>query len=322
MQEQLAPADDTSLREATEQREAEPLLAPRTRLCQHEELRAGGDCPTVPWRTLGALWAMGFFLNCKPSEPYLSKYIMENKGVSEDDLNHIVYPFSIYGSLLFLAPVGILAEHVGYRAVIVGGLICRELTRALLIFATGVPWMATMQLTYAGSVAANSIFFAYAYVIVSPRHYALATGGVHAAYHAGNFVGSMVGELLVSYSTVGEHLQILFYISWVTTTVALFVFLLCVPEPSLSQPPSLFSMVRHPNGKAKVTAEIRALYATPQVQLASLWWVFGNASTSLCMNIFQTYFYTLDPTVCLPKTEVFWMHVQSGIESNRATRVQ
>jgi MFS family permease len=298
MQEQLTPAHDMPVREAEQLEEAEPLLAPRTRLClESEAQRAGIDCP-VPWRTLWELWAMGFFLNCKPSEPYLSKYIMEDKGVSEDDLNHIVYPFSIYGSLLFLAPVGILAEHVGYRAVIAGGLICRELTRVLLIFATGVPWMATMQLTYAGSVAANSIFFAYAYVIVPPRHYALATGGVHAAYHTGNFVGSMAGELLVSYTAVAQELQILFYISWVTTTVALLIFLLCVPKPSLSQPPSLFSIAKQPNGNAKVAAEIRALYASRQVRFASLWWIFGNASTSLCMNIFQTYFYTLDPTVC------------------------
>lgn len=288
MQEQLAPDGPRDF----EKSETDLLLVPRTRRCQY---------PTpVPWGTLGALWAMAFCLNCKPSEPYLSKYIMENKAVSEDDLNHLVYPFSIYGSLLFLAPVGILAEHCGYRTVIVGGLVCRELTRVLLIFACGVPWMAAMQLTYAGSVAANSIFFAYAYVVVPPRHYALATAGVHAAYHGGNFVGSMLGEVLVSQTAVANHLQILFYISWVTTSVALLLFLLCVPAPSLPQPPSLYSILKQPNGRARVGSEIRALYKSPQVQLASLWWVFGNASTSLCMNVFQTYFYTLDSTVRHP----------------------
>ena len=290
MQEQLAPdgtqdADDS---------EAEPLLV--TRRCQDLQRTGGDDCP-VPWRTLAALWAMAFCLNCKPSEPYLSKYIMEDKGVSEDDLNHRVYPFSIYGSLLFLGPVGILAEHFGYRAVIMGGLVCRELTRVLLIFAAGVPWMAAMQLTYAGSVAANSIFFAYAYVVVPPQHYALATGGVHAAYHGGNFVGSMLGELLVSHTAVSKHLQILFYISWVTTTAALILFWLYVPKPSLPQPPSLYSIVKQPNGQAKAAAAVRALYSSSRVRLASLWWVFGSASTSLCSNVFQTYFYTLDSTV-------------------------
>ena len=122
---------------------------------------AGEEAPAHaalrPWRTLLALWAMSFWLNCKPSEPYLAKYLLESKDLSEDQLNHEVWPWSTYGALLFMLPVGLLAETAGYRRVIVGGLVCRELTRVLLVFATGVFWMATMQLTYAGSVAANSI---------------------------------------------------------------------------------------------------------------------------------------------------------------------
>jgi hypothetical protein len=294
MREQLSPDDGPR---GDVQPESELLMAPasgrrwKQQQQQQQQRRPGPE----EWRTLAALWAMGFCLNCKPSEPYLSKYIMEDKGVSEDDLNHSVYPFSTYGSLIFLLPVGMLAEHVGYRTVIIGGLICRELTRVLLIYASGVAWMATMQLTYAGSVAANSIFFAYAYVIVPPRHYALATGGVHAAYHTGNFVGSMVGELLVSQTAVSENLQVLFYISWLTTTTALLIFVLCVPSPRLRPPPSIFSMLREqPNGKARAAAEMRALYTSRQVRLTSLWWMLGSASTSLCMNVFQTYFYTLD----------------------------
>eukprot|EP01047_Picozoa_sp_COSAG01_P142332 COSAG01_NODE_73571_length_242_cov_3.972028_1_plen_65_part_01 len=32
------------------------------------------------------LWFVSFWLNCKPSEPYLAKYLMEWKGLSEDQL--------------------------------------------------------------------------------------------------------------------------------------------------------------------------------------------------------------------------------------------
>lgn len=282
MQEQLT-GTATPMEQPKSPAESELLMAPDTHRGQ-----------PVPWRPLIALWACAFCLNCKPSEPYLSKFIMESKGVTEDELNHSVYPFSTYGSLIFLLPVGMLAEHVGYRRVIMAGLVCRELTRVLLIFTSGVFWMATMQLTYAGSVAANSIYFAYAYVIVPPRHFALATGGVHSAYHFGNFVGSMFGELLVSTTSVADNLQLLFYISWGTTTLALMLFVLFVPPPRLPPPPSLFSMLQQPGGRELAAAEMRALYEAPVVRLASLWWVMGGASIALCMNVFQTFFYTID----------------------------
>ena len=154
-----------------------------------EQSLIGGSGPSAspsaaappPLRTLYPLWAMAFCLNCKPSEPYLARFLMEAKNLTEDQLNHEVWPWSTWGSLLFLLPVGMLAEHVGYRRVILGGLVCREATRVLLLFTSSVFWMATMQLTYAGVMAVQPIFLAYAYVIVAPEHYALATGGVHGA---------------------------------------------------------------------------------------------------------------------------------------------
>ena len=111
---------------------------------------AAGPPPPSRLRTLIPLWFVSFWLNCKPSEPYLAKYLMEWKGLSEDQLNHDVWPWSTYGALIFMLPVGLLAEVFGYRPTIFCGLFCRELTRGLLVFATGVFWMAVMQLTCAG----------------------------------------------------------------------------------------------------------------------------------------------------------------------------
>ena len=101
-----------------------------------------------------------------------------------------------------------------------------------------------MQLTYAGSVAANSIFFAYTYVVVNPEHYAIATAGVYACYHGGNFLASMAGELLVRHTDVGRHLVTLFYLSWVSTSIACVMFVTLVPKPILRPPVSIFSILR------------------------------------------------------------------------------
>ena len=185
----------------------------------------------------------------------------------------------------------------------------------LLIVATGVFWMATMQLTYAGSVAANSIFFAYAYVVVKPEHYAIATAGVYACYHGGNFLASMAGELLVRHTDVGRHIVALFYISWVSTSIACVIFVTLVPQPILRPPVSIFSILRGTpspeeaqvqtsfgtNGDTDssngvhgatdlaiglpgVLRELRQVYASREVQLASLWMILGNGATNLGMQ--------------------------------------
>ena len=56
-----------------------------------------------------------------------------------------VWPADNWGTLVFFAVVGPLAERVGYRTVIMGGVLLRLVTRLLLLFATGVPMMAIMQ---------------------------------------------------------------------------------------------------------------------------------------------------------------------------------
>ena len=64
---------------AGEQADGAPLAAPQT-----------GGAPAVAaagrWRQLLALWAVAFWINCKPSEPYLAKYLLEVKDLTESQL--------------------------------------------------------------------------------------------------------------------------------------------------------------------------------------------------------------------------------------------
>jgi len=181
--------------------------------------------------TLLGLWSVGFCVNLQPSEPYLSRYLLEDKNLTKEQLNNDVWPWDVYANLLFLVPLGALAEAVGYRPVILGGLLCREATRVVLIFCEGIPWMAFMQVTYAGAVSVNSVYYAYAALVVRPAFVARATGGAIAAYHGGNILGSLLGELLVNETWVGQHLRVLFYLSWGFTSLGVVCFCLLLPSP-------------------------------------------------------------------------------------------
>ena len=114
--------------------------------------------------SLFLLCAVGFFVNFQPSEPFLTQFLLENKNLSEADLDtyvcnaepsvlclasilrfggvcRYVWPVDTYGSFLFLLPVGLLAEKIGYLKVILLGVLAREATRMILLFADSVTWV-------------------------------------------------------------------------------------------------------------------------------------------------------------------------------------
>eukprot|EP00954_Amorphochlora_amoebiformis_P006353 496876-Amorphochlora_amoeboformis.AAC.1 len=61
------------------------------------------------------LCLVGFFINCQPSEPFLTRFLIEDKGLTEDQLDNEVWPYNTYGSFFFLLPVGFVAEIYGLK---------------------------------------------------------------------------------------------------------------------------------------------------------------------------------------------------------------
>lgn len=191
----------------------------------------------MPWRPALAAWlrptlwlaAVLFLVNCQPSEPFLSDYLESDKGLSESQLDRFVWPADTYASFAFLLPVGLLAESVGYAPTIVLGLLCREATRLILLFAQGLPWMVVMQLTYAAASDITTVTLAFIYRLVPAQYYDRATAALLMAYHGGNVLGSLLGQLLQQQA--GVRLHDLFYWSWAFTTSGILVFVLARPRP-------------------------------------------------------------------------------------------
>lgn len=243
--------------------------------------------------TMLSVCAIGFFVNCQPSEPFLTMYLENVKNITDHDLDTYVWPTDTYSSFLFLLPVGLLAEVFGYKQVIFVGLLCREATRLILLFGKGVTWMAFMQVTYAASTSVDAIYFAYVYMIVPTKDYARATAYIHAASHAGEAIGSGIGQAIVSYGGHdARHLITLFYVSWGFTSLGLACFCL-LPRPVYDPPPSLVRLVRQ-HGWRSVLAEAREMYRHPRVIDWSLWWLLGYAAKNIVINYYQNQFYDVE----------------------------
>ena len=203
---------------------------------------------SAAWQRHGSLLlrlcAVPLLISCKPSEAFLSVYLTQpvaegGKGLSSAQLNEQVWPYDTYGAFAFMLPAGYLAEVLGYRAVILLGLLCREATRALLLFGEGVGCMAAMQLTYAASGAALVCFFAYVLTAVAPELRPAATASTLVALHGGNVLGSLLGSALRPH----VPLRALFYLSWAATSLGMLGFAL-LPPSIHAAPPSIAALLR------------------------------------------------------------------------------
>mmetsp|Transcript_5262 Transcript_5262/g.8075 ORF Transcript_5262/g.8075 Transcript_5262/m.8075 type:complete len:444 (-) Transcript_5262:1569-2900(-) len=253
----------------------------------------GGDEESVDektaWHWYGVILRVGiigFFNNMVPSEPFLTKYIEEQKNVSDNDLNNIVWPTDTYANLAFLIPVALLAEFAGYRLTILIGFLARQVTRTLLLWASGVTMMSVMQGSYALQTACHTVFFAYALLVVPESYRAKSTAVVYALYHFGNVIGSALGQILVDYTSI--DLKVLFYISWASQTFALLLFFLILPKRVRTGEPSLGMFLKQ-NGFSATIREIVDLYRTMEFSgiVWSCWWVCGYAGYYLFSNYYQ-----------------------------------
>ena len=95
-----------------------------------------------------------FLLEFKPSEPHLTLFLQEKKGLTEDQVNNEVYPVSTYTYLCTLLLSCLLCEFLGYRCLIIWGALCRLSTRALLLFSTELLWLQVAEVIFSdlGSV--------------------------------------------------------------------------------------------------------------------------------------------------------------------------
>jgi len=232
------------------------------------------------WKAL-QVGMMGFLVNCQPSEPFLSKFLIEEKLISENDLVQFVWPTFTAGLVLLLVPMGFAAEKLGYWTVILAGLVFRQSTRAILVFGQGLPLMRMMQVTYAGAVACDTVYFASVLLVVPERDFALASAVVFGMYRGGNVLGSSLGEL--SYPGAMNLLG-LFYFSWIFTTLGTIWFFCCFPKIS-STSNRLHSLQFNQNFYSRLSRQAKSW----------VWALVGASGASLLWsNYYQLLFYDLD----------------------------
>ncbi|KAI4902337.1 hypothetical protein NFI96_014070, partial [Prochilodus magdalenae] len=116
-----------------------------------------------------------------------------------------IFPVWTYSYLALLVPVFLLTDWLRYKPVIVFQCCALFGTNALLLWFGGVGVMQAMQFVYAMVTACDVAYFSYIYSMVALQHYLKATSYCRTAQLLGYTVGSVLGQLLVSFSLLSYN---------------------------------------------------------------------------------------------------------------------
>lgn len=236
------------------------------------------------WRSVIGVAVCLFCVHCQPSEAYLTRYLRDDVGISEDDLDQYVWPTDTWTQLVTLIPAGLLAEVVGLRPVALFGLTCRLVTRIILIWGRGVGEMAAMQGMYAIGTNADVLLLTIMYVAVRPAKFRVVTGIAFAAQHIGSFAGSGIGQAMAD--SEPHNLRRLFFVSWGFTTAGLCAFAALCGPPRRTPPVALATLLTT-EGVAATWKVICGLYRTETVRKWASWYFFVNSLNNLMLNYYQ-----------------------------------
>ncbi|MCL4154153.1 UNVERIFIED_CONTAM: hypothetical protein GTU68_014131 [Idotea baltica] len=171
-------------------------------------------------RTCILLCLYGFFKELRPSEPFLTEYLLgPYHNLTESQVYYDVYPVWTYSYLSLLVVVFLCTDLLRYKPVIVFEGIGYVATWCLLLWARDVHWMQLMEFCYGIATSTEVAYFTYMYAQVDGEYYQKITSYTRSAILAGRFFSGLSAQVL--YSTGAMDYHSLNYFSLTSVSVAL-----------------------------------------------------------------------------------------------------
>uniref|UniRef100_A0A8C3JTY5 Thiamine transporter 1 n=1 Tax=Calidris pygmaea TaxID=425635 RepID=A0A8C3JTY5_9CHAR len=156
----------------------------------------GGCCWALP---TGLLCAYGFFCSVRPSEPFLTRYLLEpHKNLSETQVFNEIYPVWTYSYLALLFPVFLATDYLRYKPVVLLQGLSLIITWFMLLYTQGLRAVQFLEFFYGMGTATDIAYYSYIYSVVDVNLYQKVTSYCRSATLVGYTVGSASGQVLVS----------------------------------------------------------------------------------------------------------------------------
>lgn len=186
-------------------------------------------CRQRPTFAFVALCSYVFFKEMKPSESYLTSYLVDNKGFTEEVTYDLIYPVSTYATLVCALMAICFLDLLGYQLSLVIEALSYLATRCLLVWGTTLFEMQLMQVFYGIATAMEIAYFCYAFAHLSSAYSSHTLSGVlRAVYLLGSLTRGIVGQAVVSAVGASGYMA-LNVTSLISVSVACLV-IICVPS--------------------------------------------------------------------------------------------
>ncbi|NXA40703.1 S19A2 protein, partial [Eudromia elegans] len=179
------------------------------------------------------LCAYGFFCSVRPSEPFLTRYLLEpHKNLTQSQVFNEIYPVWTYSYLVLLFPVFLATDYLRYKPVVLLQGLSLIVTWFMLLYAQGLLAIQFLEFFYGVGTATDVAYYSYIYSVVDLNLYQKVTSYCRSATLVGYTVGSVSGQLLVS--VAGWSLFSLNVISLTCVSIAFgMAWFLPMPQKSL-----------------------------------------------------------------------------------------
>ncbi|XP_061484279.1 thiamine transporter 1 isoform X2 [Rhineura floridana] len=254
--------------------------------------RRAGRAPRVfGWALPTAvLCGYGFFANLRPSEPFLTPYLLgSDKNLTETQVFNEIYPVWTYSYLVLLFPVFLATDYLRYKPVILLQGLSLIMTWFMLLYAEGLLAIQFLEFFYGLVTATEIAYYSYIYSVVDLTLYQKVTSYCRSAALVGYTVGSVSGQILVS--VAHWSLFSLNVISLISVSVAFaMAWFLPMPQKSL--------FFHHPPNtqeeKVDILKVIKELwqdflqcYSSRPLLCWSVWWALSTCGYFQIINYAQ-----------------------------------
>ncbi|KAM5293967.1 thiamine transporter 1 [Glossophaga mutica] len=145
------------------------------------------------------LCSYGFFANLRPSEPFLTPYLLGHcKNLTEREVFNEIYPVWTYSYLVLLFPVFLATDYLRYKPIILLQGLSLIVTWFMLLYAQGLLAIQFLEFFYGIATATEIAYYSYIYSVVDVSRYQKVTSYSRTATLVGFTVGSVLGQILVS----------------------------------------------------------------------------------------------------------------------------
>ncbi|XP_072235447.1 thiamine transporter 1 [Leuresthes tenuis] len=149
------------------------------------------------------LCVYGFFSSLRPSEPFLTAYLMgPDKNLTETQVVNELYPIWTYSYLILLFPIFVATDYLRYKPVLVLQATSLVVTYGILWKAQGMVAMQLLEFFFGLATASEVAYYSYIYSVVEPAQYQRVTSYCRSITLFGSAAGSLMGQLLLSLAEV------------------------------------------------------------------------------------------------------------------------